>query len=54
MVNDLMVNDNKQQPNNDKQQDRFVIEADEAIEYYSPSGGRKLLWTIVIFFIARL
>ncbi len=47
-----MVNDNKQQPDNDKQQDRFVIEADEAIEYYSPSGGRKLLWTIVIFFIA--
>lgn len=32
-------------------QDRFIAEADEAIEFYSSSGKRKTLWLIVLFFI---
>ena len=47
-----MVTDKKEQTNTDSQQDQFIAEADEAIKYYSPAGGRKLLWTIVVFFIA--
>ena len=50
-----MTSDNKQQsmePDKVGQKGRFVVEADEAIEYYSSTGGRKLLWAIVIFFIA--
>ena len=33
-------------------EEKFVTEADEAIEYYSSSPGRKILWVIVIFFVA--
>lgn len=50
-----MVSDNKKQgteSDKNRQQNRFIVEADEAIEYYSSSGGRKLLWAIIFFFIA--
>ncbi|MGD8484613.1 MAG: HlyD family type I secretion periplasmic adaptor subunit [Thioalkalispiraceae bacterium] len=50
-----MASDRKQQDinrDNAEQRNRFATEADEAVEYYSPAGGRKLLWVIVLFFVA--
>lgn len=49
-----MVSDNKQQDKesaSEHQAGSFVAEADEAIKYYSPASGRKILWLIVLFFI---
>ena len=48
----MVTNSTQESTNSTDKQDRFIAEADEAIEYYSSAGGRKLLWAIVIFFVA--